>query len=205
MGEVGRARSKTGEFPALRHKCTPQRSGASTRPELELSGARHGAELDAATMAAVLARVPRPELERSDARTTGPSWSGPTCAPLGPSWSGPTRAPRGRAGAVRRARHRAERNWSPCPRKGANVGTPASQTLGCDAASNHRACQRNDWDPPRQRWDSGSDAHQQGRVNPILRPQMPCGVQRPRRQCGRARGRWGQRLPLQRCKHCRPC
>jgi hypothetical protein len=79
--------------------------------------ARHGAELDAATLAAALARA------------TGPSWSRPTRAPPGragavrrapparagavhagatvPSWSCP-RAPRCRAGAVRRAHHRAE-------------------------------------------------------------------------------------------------
>jgi len=83
----------------------PGRAGAVRRAglhraELELSDARPRAELDAATMAAVLAR------------TTGPSWSCPTRV-HGPSWTRrpwlPSwRAPRGRAGAVRHGRHRPE-------------------------------------------------------------------------------------------------
>jgi len=93
----------------------PARAGAVRRgrhgPELELSGARPGPSWTRRRWLPSW-RAPGPELELSDARAphraklelcdvgaTGPSW---TRRPWLQSW----RAPRGRAGAVRRGRHR---------------------------------------------------------------------------------------------------
>ena len=76
-GQVGRARSKCGEFPAMPHKCTLSRSGVFvSRAPPARAGALRGGAPRAALELSTRARHGA-ELELSDARTTGPGWSCP--------------------------------------------------------------------------------------------------------------------------------